>query len=491
MLATDKEAEDRARAGKFYRLLQDPGATEQERVEAKQQLDKLLAKLGLTMADAERIAKEDVTDEDEPVTPKEMLIAVMDLLREYVWHPDERIYLVAALWILHTHVYRQFRHTPRLLIYAPLSNSGKSNLMTMVRFLSAGGDSLDGVTSASLFRDIDEGIRTGKHTKFVDEMDHAEFDNVFYKIFDDGLWSVKRDFGIENRRFEVFFPLCFGAINKKGFKPQQLNRSHLIKLQKKGKRELDKEIVNEEIPSEDICDVCYLIDLWVSSVGGNNYFDGTLDRSPANPLFDRDKDRWRPLFSIADACGFGAEAREIATSPEFATPETDLKVLMAKDMRKVFDALKPPQPRDRIWTETAAKALWEIHESPWGGEWCGPDDKHQPHRIRAGELARFMRREWETETKSIWIGDGTHTAPGDVSKKGWERSQFEPMWDEVGLEPTSTAMSTERRTPARRKAASRPTSKSGRRKPASHPRRKPARRKPASQSRSRASRSRR
>jgi hypothetical protein len=80
-----------------------------------------------------------------------MLIAVMDLLREYVWHPDERIYLVVALWILHTHCYRQFRHTPRLIVYAPLSNSGKSTLKTMAKFLSAGGEKLDGATSASLF----------------------------------------------------------------------------------------------------------------------------------------------------------------------------------------------------------------------------------------------------------------------------------------------------------------------------------------------------
>jgi hypothetical protein len=461
--------DDRKKVGALYRLSRDTGTTEHERARAKAQLDKLLARLKLTMADAERIAREDVSGEDESVTPREMLESVMALLQEYVWHPDERIYLIAALWILHTHVYRQFRFTPRLLIYAPLTNSGKSNLMDMIRFLSSGGDSLDDPTSASLFRSIDAGITNGKHTKFVDEMDFNEFDKVFYKIFDNGFRQgghVERVFGDVNKRYEVFAPLCFGAISKKGFRPQQLNRAHLLKLQKKGARTLDKVIVNTEIPSEDILDVRYLIDQWVSDVGGNSQFDGTLNKMPPNPLFDREGDRWIPLFSIADACGFGDEAREIATSKEFATPETDLKVLIAKDMRKVFDGLTAH--RDRIWSEDAAKALWNIHESPWGGEWCGPDEKHAPKKINERELSRFLRREWEIQSKSIQIGEGQSRQ----SKKGWERSQFESMWDEVGLEPATTAVGSARK-PHRRKAHA----ANGRSKPVSPdaaPQRKPA-----------------
>lgn len=450
MLAPNKDAEDRARVGKFYRSSVDQSTTDGERANAKAQLDKLLAKLGLTMADAERIAKEDETDEDEPVTPQEMLIAVMDLLREYVWHPDERIYLVVALWILHTHCYRQFRHTPRLIVYAPLSNSGKSTLKTMAKFLSAGGEKLDGATSASLFRDIDKGIReTGRYSKFLDEMDNAEFDRVFHRIYNDG-WlqggHVSRVIGGETKRFDVFAPLCFGSINKHDFTPQNLSRSFLVKLLRKGTMELDKQIVNEEVPSEDILDVCYLIEQWVSSVGGNSHFDGKLNRLPMIPptLFDRDKDRWRPLLSVADACGYGDEARAVATSPTFTPLQTDLKVLLAQDLRKVFDGLKAPHPRDHIWSETAAQMLREIHEAPWGGEWCGADDKGRPHPITDRELSRFLRKQWEVQSKSVRIAD--------VTKKGWDRSQFELMWLEVGLAPATTAVSTERRHPKRRPA---------------------------------------
>src|SRR5208337_1455792 len=159
-----------ARICPLYLLSIDPSTTEPERAEAKRQLEKLLAELGLTMADAARIASEQTSAEepDEPeCTPREMVELVIDLLKQYVWHPDERVYLIVALWILHTHVYRQFRHTPRLIIFAAIKASGKTTAMTMVRFLSAGGDRLGGhTTSAALYRELHKGINvTGLYTK--------------------------------------------------------------------------------------------------------------------------------------------------------------------------------------------------------------------------------------------------------------------------------------------------------------------------------------
>jgi hypothetical protein len=59
--------------------------------------------------------------------------------------------------------------------------------MTLVRFLSGGGHRLDDPTSASLFREIDKGIHTtGQHTKFIDEMDNAQFDKTFHRTFNNG-----------------------------------------------------------------------------------------------------------------------------------------------------------------------------------------------------------------------------------------------------------------------------------------------------------------
>jgi Protein of unknown function (DUF3631) len=418
-------------------LSRDRNAAENERVNALAQLNGLMARLGLTLEDVERIAAEQATSKrgQEPaegsISARDMVVVIIALLRQYVWHPDERLYLVAALWILHTHCYRQFRHTPRLLIYAPLSQSGKSTLQTLVRFLSCGGQKLDDPTSAVLVRLIDIGIKTGLSSVFVDEMDNAPFDRTFYHIFNNGFIEgghVFRFLGKHAVRFEIHAPLCFASISLGGFSHTNLSRSFLFKCHKKGNRKIDKEIESEVYPSDDILDVRWLIEEWAKSIGGNDSLQRTLNRSPAIPdgLIDRDIDRWRPLLSIADACGVGAEAREAAKSPIFAIAQTDMRLLIVTDIRRVFDGLNAHH--DRIWSDPLVKGLHALHDSPWSSEFTGLDDKKNPHKITAGELGHILRKEWEIRSGPVRIG-------GKVLK-GYYRRDFEQAWSDVGLPPS-------------------------------------------------------
>jgi hypothetical protein len=443
----DLNPDTRATISSCFLLSKDAGTTEGERAAAKKQLDKLLAEFGLTMADAERIAAEQATissDEDE-CTPRELVLVIIDLLRQYVWCPFEHVYLIAALWILHTRCYKQFRCTPRAIVYGPLSESGKSTLLTLMRFLSGGGDRLDDPTSASLFREIHKGIHeTGLYSKFIDEMDLAQFDRVFYRTFNNGFLEgghVKRTIGGQSVTFDVYAPLGFGSITKSQFTPQNLSRSLMFKMHKKGARKVEKKLKSEIYPTEDIIDVRYLIDLWAKRVGGNSPFDGKLNRWPEMPaaLVDRDEDRWCPLLSIADDCGVGEEARAAATSPEFAIAQPHTKVDLVRDLIKVIDGLTVHP--DRIWTEDAVKKLHEIHESPWGGEFTGLDGKKQPHKISQGELGNILRKEWEIAAQSVRIGDET--------KKGWYRWQFDQVRSDVGLPPATALVVSSR--PARKR----------------------------------------
>jgi hypothetical protein len=457
MIVAKLDDNTRKRIGDLYRVsLDSSGATEAERTGAKRRLDALLTELGLTIADAERINADQQQKSQQgaepPCTPREMVDVIIDLLREYVWHPDEDFYLVAALWILHTHVYRQFRHTARLIIYAQTSHSGKSTLMTVIRFLSAGGDKLDDPSSASLFREIARGIREGTHTKFIDEMDLNEFDKTFYRVFDNG-WiqggHVKRVIGKDTVTFDVHAPLCFGSISKSGFTPQNLTRSFLMKMHKKGARET-KDIASELFPTEDMSDVRELIDQWAITVGGNNHFDGKLNRSPLLPpeLLDRDKDRWRPLLSIADACGVGEETRKVATSSAFAIARPELWVDLVVDIKIVFDGLRTHQ--DRIWSEDLVEKLHDIHESPWGGEFCGFEGTKQPHKLSKGELGHALFKKWEIKSQSVRIGS--------VTKKGYYRWQFEEAWSDAGV-PSSVAVAKRKPPRPKKKPKPRPTAK--------------------------------
>jgi hypothetical protein len=429
------------RIAALYRLSKDVSTTEHERAAAKEQLDKLLNELGLTMADVERIAGEQATvdadEQDDDITAHDLVLVIIDLLREYIWHPNEDVYLISALWVLHTHVYRQFRNTPRIIVYAPLSDSGKTTFLSLLRFLTS-GEYLHSPTSATMFRDIHKGIhQTGLYVKYIDEMDNDEFNRHFHRVFNDG-WEegahVSRVINGDTVRFDTYAPLCFGAISKAEFKLQNLNRSFLLKMHKKGAR-ITKDLVSKLYPSEDIADVRYLIDQFVSTLGGGDPFAGKLNRFPEMPaaLIDRDKDRWRPLLSIADACGFGKEARAAALSSEFAIAQPDMKVDLVMDIYKVFVGLTPPHPRDRIWSDTLEKQLHEIHESPWGGEFTGLDGRKQPHKISKGEIGHILRRLWEITPRSIRIGNTT--------KKGYYLWQFEQAFSDVGLSlPTAVVV---------------------------------------------------
>ena len=184
-------------------------------------------------------------------------------------------------------------------------------------------------------------------------------------------------------------------------------------------------------PSEDIADVREVIDEWATGVGGNSSFEGKLKRFPQVPakLVDRDEDRWMPLFAIADACDVGDEIRAIAVSPQFAVAHADVRADLIVDTKVVFDGLK--MHPDRIWSENLVKGLHQIHESPWGGEWCGLDGKKQPHKISQGEYGHIIAKEWEIRSGSVRIGSTT--------KKGYYLKQFDQAFSDVGVQP-STAL---------------------------------------------------
>jgi hypothetical protein len=83
-------------------------------------------------------------------------------------------------------------------------------------------------------------------------------------------------------------------------------------------------------------------------------------------LNDRAADSWRPLLAIADACGFGTEAREAAlTLSEVDDDETDAIVLL----RDLFDIFKGEKQRNRFAVSLSSTditaALAEREDRKW------------------------------------------------------------------------------------------------------------------------------
>ena len=80
-----------------------------------------------------------------------------------------------------------------------------------------------------------------------------------------------------------------------------------------------------------------------------------LNPDPKMPatLRNRFADNWRPLLSIADALGWGAQAREAMVIFAREFQDADVKILLLSDIRKVFNA----QAIDRLPSKMLLDAL--------------------------------------------------------------------------------------------------------------------------------------
>ena len=78
----------------------------------------------------------------------------------------EAEYVVISSWILHTHCYRLFRHTPYLNISSPIKQSGKTSLIDIIQFLVSNPKRADSISPAVLYR-----ISSINPTLMLDEVD--------------------------------------------------------------------------------------------------------------------------------------------------------------------------------------------------------------------------------------------------------------------------------------------------------------------------------
>ena len=111
-----------------------------------------------------------------------------------------------------------------------------------------------------------------------------------------------------------------------------------------------------------------------------------LDFDPEMPMRNRFADNWRPLITIADALGWGEQAREamLVFAREFK--DADAKILLLTDIRRAFDA----QQTDRLGSKTLLDVLHAFDESDWC-EFRGVRGDQPPHRLKDTEIASMLR----------------------------------------------------------------------------------------------------
>jgi hypothetical protein len=332
---------------------------------------------------------------------------------------------VAALWDLNTYVYDNFSHAPQLGSVAPASGCGKSTLRKVLEATAHCPWHSHSATPAVVYRVLDRNPRT---TIMFDEAENLDWsnDSKMRAIIDaayesDG--SIDRVNSEGNPfKFQVFTPVLWALRGSSSDMPiAVLSRAFVIAM-KKARPRIRLPVRYFEDP--DLVSARNLAEAWAANVRLN------LDPEMPPELCrdSRLEDNCRPLVSVADSLGRGAEARAALIEFCAGLPSSDVGVQALEDCRKVWttraEHLFTLGAFDRISKKALVMGL--IEQNSFWGSWRGLRDKGQPHELTTGELSALLLG-FGITTKTVWP---LRRKPGDRSVSGWLHSQFERPWAE-------------------------------------------------------------
>jgi hypothetical protein len=352
---------------------------------------------------------------------------VIHLLEEYVDLRGPHEYIAVALWALHTHTYDRFMITPRMALRSPVAGCGKTQLIDVLTKLTARPAKFDSITTAAIFRMIDE----SHPTLFIDEADNLGIalgtNGRLRAVFNSGHrhgGQVGLMEAGEVREFSTFAPLLLALPDAVHGLPRTLNSRciTLIMSRSSGRRKLKSFEPNRPDPALDAAYKQVL--LWRNDV--------VFEPNPEMPkdIHNRLADNWRPLLSIADSLGRGDDARAALAIFARDFTDADARILLLADIRRVFDA----RGVDRLPSALLLDALHGFDDADWS-EFRGIRADQSPHKLKVGELAGMLR-DFGIRSRSIWPLNRTNESR---SAKGYSRQQFEEVWRTYCSEDGTTA----------------------------------------------------
>jgi uncharacterized protein DUF3631 len=396
------------RFARIFAVWVDKNAPAGERAAAERKLDAWLKQHGKTRADIGSILAQAAADDAaaqppprpsdlrdvDPADPLGAKVTPLDLIRalleDYaVMNPHE--FVALALWVAHTHIFDRFEITPRLVLTSPVRGCGKSVVLNVLSRVVARPELNDSITAAGLYDTIDRNCPT----VLLDEADNLEVGAkaALRAVLNSGYLrgrSIRRGVGKQARRYSTHAPIALAAIGILTL--PLMSRSIVIHMARHdGSRPL-RRFVEADTQALDIA--YQHTRQWARDV--------VLNPDPPLPteLRNRLADNWRPLISIADACGpgWGALAREAAVAFAKGRRDEDIIVILLRDIREVFDATGA----DRLTGKAIVAALHAMEDAGWDA-WSGEYGDRPPHRITQAELAHVLRQRFGIRSRSIWL----------------------------------------------------------------------------------------
>jgi hypothetical protein len=321
-------------------------------------------------------------------------------------------FVVDTAWILHTYVFTQFLHTPRLLIWSRGSGFGKTARLSAISESANHSMYMIAPSGPALYRWL------GKHptdTLVLDNAEHSRLWNkndVLRQVYEAG----HRKGGTVLRcvlpndviLFPTNSPLALGTIvdrkRRDNFPSQILNRSIACEMKKSAEGE------DEIFPGDPrFVPVRAVNARWAEGFQAPS--DLKMVRLPRG-IVARGANNWRVLAAIADALGYGATLRAAAVTVDAENFDPELRFY--EDLHGVFG--QRPQ-ESGLWVIDIMQALAEIEDGPWGS-------------LTRDMLYDLLYRRG-IEARNVWkvLTDGKRR-----SNKGIYRKQLEPVWCELGYE---------------------------------------------------------
>jgi hypothetical protein len=338
---------------------------------------------------------------------------------------SETQYTVAALWTLNTYVFDRFSHAPQLGIVAPASSCGKSTLRKVLEATAHCGWHSHHCTPATVYRVL---ARNPRSSMMFDEAENLDWssDSVMRAIIDAAYESDGCIDRVEAEgnpfKFHVFAPVLWALRGSVGDMPiAVLSRAFVIAM-KRGRPRI--RLPGRFFEDPDLVAARNLAEAWAANVQLN------LDPEMPPELCrdSRLEDNCRPLISVADSLGRGAEARAALIEFCAGLPSSDVGIQALEDCRKAWETraehLFTFDAFDRISKKALVAGL--IEQNSFWGSWRGVRDKGHPHELTTGELSALLLG-FGITTKTVWP---LRRKPGDKSAPGWLLSQFERPWAE-------------------------------------------------------------
>ncbi|HEV3318873.1 MAG TPA: DUF3631 domain-containing protein [Solirubrobacteraceae bacterium] len=352
------------------------------------------------------------------MSEREVVDDIGHFIKRYVAMDGDKL-LVVSLWTLHTYCFQLFPQTPYLAVNSPEKQCGKTRLLEVLEQVCARPWRTTNPSEAVVYRKINK----DKPTLMLDEVDGIFRKGSPYEHLQTLLNAGNRS-GTKVPRvlnpqsdalieYSIWCPKVLAGI---GTLPDTIaDRSIPIRLERRTRDQRVERFRDKQV-NPIAAEVRERIATWAATA--------TMDDEPELPdeLSDRQQDCAEPLLAIADAVGYGDQARKALVTllaEERLDSEESLGVVLLRDLRAWFEA-RPDL--DSAYTSWLLEGLKGMPESPWLA-W----DFGRPLDDRG--LASLL--------KPYGLKSEVVRADGEKPLRGYKRHKLEHVWKQYATHATA------------------------------------------------------